>query len=167
MDLAARIAGLIEPTLTDMGFVLVRVRIMGGNTPTLQVMAERPSGTMNIDDCTELSRALSAYLDVEDPIEGEYNLEVSSPGIDRPLTRLSDFSRFSGLEARVELAPGAEGQRRFKGRLGGVEAGDVVLTDEAGEHRLPYAAIARAKLVLNDELIKEPPRPVLMDPPIQ
>ena len=106
MELTRRIADLIEPTLNDMGFVLVRVMLTGGHVPTLQIMAERPDGTMNIDDCTELSRALSAYLDVEDPIEGEYNLEVSSPGIDRPLVRLADFSRFAGLEARVELAPG-------------------------------------------------------------
>ena len=167
MELTRRIADLIEPTLTDMGFVLVRVHLTGGHVPTLQIMAERPDGTMNIDDCTELSRALSAHLDVEDPIEGEYNLEVSSPGIDRPLVRLSDFARFSGLEARVELAPGREGQRRFKGRLGGIEGDDILITDETGEHRLPYTAIARAKLVLTDELINEPPRPVLMDQALQ
>jgi len=165
MDLATRIAEMIEPTVTDMGFALVRVRLMGGNTPILQIMAERPDGTMTIEGCEELSRALSAYLDVEDPIDGEYNLEVSSPGIDRPLTRLSDFTRFQGLEAKVELNAGHEGQRRFRGRLRGVEGSDILLDAEDGEHRLPWHAVHQAKLVLNDELINEPPRPVLADQP--
>jgi ribosome maturation factor RimP len=167
MDLSTRIAELIEPTVSDMGFELVRVRLMGGDTPTLQIMAERPDGTMTIEGCEELSRALSAYLDVEDPIDGEYNLEVSSPGIDRPLTRFGDFTRFAGLEVKVELAPGHEGQRRFRGRLKGVDGNDILLEAEDGEHRFPYSAISQAKLVLNDELIKEPPRPVIKDQPVQ
>jgi ribosome maturation factor RimP len=165
MDITARIPEMIEPTVADMGFELVRVRLMGGDTPILQIMAERPDGTMTIEGCEELSRALSAFLDVEDPIDGEYNLEVSSPGIDRPLTRLGDFTRFQGLEAKVELNPGHEGQRRFRGRLKGVDGNDILLDAEDGEHRFPWSAVHQAKLVLNDELIKEPPRPVLRDQP--
>jgi len=167
MDLAARITELIEPTVSGMGYELVRVRLMGGNTPTLQIMAERPDGTMTIEGCEELSRAISAHLDVEDPIAGEYNLEVSSPGIDRPLTRFGDFIRFAGLEAKVELTPGHDGQRRFRGRLKGVDGSDILLEAEDGEHRLPWSAVHQAKLVLTDELINEPPRPVVHDQPIQ
>jgi ribosome maturation factor RimP len=161
MELLARIASLIEPTVADMGLSLVRVRLLSGQPPTLQIMAERLDGTMNIDDCTELSRALSALLDVEDPIDGEYNLEVSSPGIDRPLVRLSDFVRFQGLEAKIETDGRDNGRKRFRGRLMGVEERTVLLEGEDGPHRLAYDAITGAKLVLNDELINEPPRPVV------
>jgi len=147
---------LIEPVVEAAGFRLVRVRIMGGKTKTLQIMAERPDGTMNVDDCAELSHALSEFLDAEDPIEGDYNLEVSSPGIDRPLTRITDYARWSGHEAKLELhAPDATGRKRFKGTLLGLEGNDVVL--ETGDERLaiPFGAIADAKLVLTDKLIQE------------
>ncbi len=148
---------LIEPTLNELGFELVRARFLGSaDKRTLQVMAEPldRTRTMTVDDCAEMSRAISAVLDVADPVSGHYLLEVSSPGIDRPLTRLKDFERFEGFEARVELDAPIEGQRRFKGRLLGVEGGDVLL-DEAGvERRLPFADVHKAKLVVTDDLLK-------------
>ncbi|MCB1883830.1 MAG: ribosome maturation factor RimP [Geminicoccaceae bacterium] len=158
---------LIEPTLNDLGFGLVLVRVLGsGNKRTLQVMAEpRDAGaSMTVDDCARISRAVSAVLDVADPIAGHYLLEVSSPGIDRPLVRPEDFRRFSGFEARLELDEPVEGQRRFRGRLLGVEEGEgggAVLLDaalvEGGERetkRLPFAAIRKARLVVTDDLLK-------------
>lgn len=152
----ARIAALIEPTIAGLGFALVRVRMSGGRRPVLQVMAERPeTGQMTVDDCTTLSRALSALLDVEDPIAGEYLLEVSSPGIDRPLVKAEDFGRFAGQVARVETARPLDGRRKFTGRLIGLTAeGDAVRIEVEGAARdLPLADIAAAKLVLTDELI--------------
>src|ERR1700744_2732612 len=118
---------ILTPAIEAAGYRLVRLRLMGGKTKTLQIMAERPDGSMNVDDCAELSRALSDFLDKEDPIEGEYLLEVSSPGIDRPLTRITDFARWSGHEAKIELgAPDATGRRRFKGTLLGLDGNDVL-----------------------------------------
>jgi len=147
---------MIAPVVEAAGFRLVRLRLMGGKTKTLQVMAERPDGSMNVDDCAELSRALSAFLDEEDPIDGEYNLEVSSPGIDRPLTLLSDFVRWAGHEAKIELsAPDASGRRRFKGLLLGLDGTDVAIEAEGSRHSFPFAGIAEAKLVLTDKLIEE------------
>ncbi|HXV23398.1 MAG TPA: ribosome maturation factor RimP [Alphaproteobacteria bacterium] len=149
-----RIAELVEPTVEAMGYGLVRVLISPGRVPRLQVMVERQDqGPLSLDDCTEVSRALSAVLDVEDPIEGAYTLEVSSPGIDRPLTRRADFERFAGLEALVELAEPIEGQRRFKGRLLGVVGDEIRMSGLEREVRLPIGRIRRAKLVLNDELL--------------
>jgi ribosome maturation factor RimP len=134
----------------------VRLRLMGGKTKTLQIMAERPDGTMNIDDCAELSHALSEFLEAEDPIEGEYNLEVSSPGIDRPLTRITDFARWAGHEAKVELtAPDASGRKRFKGLLLGLDGNDIVAEVDGERKNFPFASIAEAKLVLTDKLIQE------------
>jgi ribosome maturation factor RimP len=155
LDGNTRIARLIAPPLEAMGFDLVRVRFGGGRRPVLQIMAERPDGTMTVEDCAEVSRAVSAVLDVEDPIPGEYLLEVSSPGIDRPLTRLADFERFKGFEAKVELALPMDGRKRFRGRLDGLTADEEVrLADtEGGNVLLPFHAIADAKLVLTDELI--------------
>lgn len=119
-------------------------------------MAERPDGTMNVDDCAALSRALSEFLDAEDPIDGEYVLEVSSPGIDRPLTRITDYARWSGHEARIELAaPDATGRKRFKGLLLGLDGNDVVVDVEGERLSFPFRAIAEAKLVLTDKLIEE------------
>ncbi|MBX7249857.1 MAG: ribosome maturation factor RimP [Caulobacteraceae bacterium] len=148
---------LLEPVAQAEGFEIVRLRLMGGNTRRLQIMAERPvDHDIGIDECARLSRALSAVLDAADPISGEYALEVSSPGIDRPLTRLEDFETFEGLEARIELDRLAEGRKRFKGELAGVDGDNVCLNLEGEEETLllPFAWIAEAKLVLNDQLMK-------------
>lgn len=150
-----RLAAIVRPTIEGMGFELVRLRLMGGNRVTLQIMAERPDGTMEVDDCAELSRQLSAVLDVEDPIEREYTLEVSSPGIDRPLTRLEDFDRWEGYEARVETAEPIEGRRRFKGVLAGVEDDEVLIDVDEGTIGLKFDWLSDAKLVLTDELVAE------------
>lgn len=150
-----RIAAIIEPTVTGMGFELVRLRLMGGRSITLQIMAERPDGTMEVEDCARLSRAVSAVLDVEDPIDREFTLEVSSPGIDRPLTRLADFAKWEGHEARVETAEAIDGRKRFKGILSGVEGEDVLLEIEEGVIGLNFDWLSDAKLVLTDELIAE------------
>lgn len=150
-----RIADLIAPTVEGLGFELVRVRLMGGRRITLQVMAERPDGRMEIDDCADLSRALSALLDVEDPIEREYALEVSSPGIDRPLTRLEDFDRWKGWTAKLETDELINGRKRYAGELQGLSGDEVLLTLESGEAaQIPFSALADAKLVLTDALIE-------------
>jgi ribosome maturation factor RimP len=149
-----RIAELIEPSLEGMGYALVRVQHSGGKHPTLQVRAERRDGApMTVDDCAEISRNISAILDVNDPIASAYSLEVSSPGIDRPLVRAEDYDRFCGYEARLELRQGINGQKKFKGRLLGRAGGQVRLATERGEVELPLADIHKAKLVLTEELI--------------
>ncbi len=155
MSFQERLVELIAPTLEQMGYDLVRVQMSGKQRPTLQIMAERKDGVnMTVDDCADISRAVSAVLDVEDPIQGAYNLEVSSPGIDRPLTRPQDFARWAGFEARVEMAVPVEGRKRFKGRLIGIDdAGVVRLQAEDGEFALPFADMQKAKLVLTDELV--------------
>ena len=155
MDRVKAIDRLIAPTLAGMGYALVRARLSGGGRRTLQVMAERSDGaTMKVADCAEISRALSALLDVEDPIEGAYDLEVSSPGIDRPLVRLEDFARFAGFDAKIETARPIDGRKRFSGRLDGVNAGRVHIDLGDGTvAALPYEDIREAKLVLTDELI--------------
>lgn len=150
-----RLADIITPVVEGMGLELVRIRLMGGDTATLQIMAERPDGTMEVDDCANLSRALSAHLDVEDPIESEYNLEVSSPGIDRPLTRLQDFDRWAGWKAKIETVTKIDGRGRFKGELRGVEDGEVLIEITEGVIGLNFDMIADAKLVMTDELIAE------------
>ena len=149
---------LIDPVAEAAGYAVVRLRLMGGSeTRRLQIMAERPSdGDMNVEDCARLSRALSAVLDPADPISGEYTLEVSSPGVDRPLTRLADFATYEGYEVRLELDRLAEGRKRFRGQLAGVE-GDQVGVDLEGEEAtamVPFAWILEAKLVLTDQLMK-------------
>jgi ribosome maturation factor RimP len=150
-----RLAGIVEPTVTGLGFDLVRIRLMGGRRPVLQIMAERPDGGIEVEDCARISRAVSAVLDVADPIGGEYTLEVSSPGIDRPLTRLKDFERWDGYEARVETSEPIDGRRRFKGMLEGVADGEVLLAIAEGTIGLDFGLIADAKLVLTDALIAE------------
>ena len=154
----ARIAGIIAPVIEDMGFELVRVRLMGGDHKTLQVMAERPGGGIDVDECAEISNALSAVLDVEDPISDPYALEVSSPGIDRPLTRLKDFDAYEGYEARVETAELIDGRKRFRGVLAGIEGDEVLVNiQQDGEDvtvGLKFDWLADAKLVLTDDLIK-------------
>src|SRR5690242_2592181 len=128
---------------------------MGGRRKTLQVMAERADGTMNVEDCAQLSRALSAFLEREDPIEGEYVLEVSSPGIDRPLTRLADFARWAGHEAKIELTPPVDGRKRFRATLLRLDGTEVVIQAQGARHQLPFRQVAEAKLVLTDKLIAE------------
>jgi ribosome maturation factor RimP len=152
-----RLLELLDPVAEAAGYGIVRLRLMGGGVRRLQIMAERPDGHMEIEDCAVLSRALSEVLDAADPVSGEYTLEVSSPGIDRPLTRLQDFETYEGLEARIELDRLAEGRKRFKGRLAGVEGQDVLVDlEDEPDHttHLPIAWIADAKLVLNDELMQ-------------
>ena len=148
---------LLDPVAEAAGYGIVRLRLMGGAVRRLQIMAERPDGGMEIEDCAVLSRAFSDVLDVADPVSGEYTLEVSSPGIDRPLTRLQDFATYEGLEARIELDRLVEGRRRFKGRLAGVEGQDVLI-DLEGEAdvtaQAPFAWISEAKLVLTDQLMQ-------------
>jgi len=134
----------------------VRLRLIGGNQKTLQIMAERADGHMDVEDCAKLSRALSEFLDAEDPIEGDYVLEVSSPGIDRPLTRITDFARWAGHEAKLELvAPDATGRKRFTGLLLGLDGNNVVLDLAGARTQFAFGNIAEAKLVLTDKLIEE------------
>ncbi len=151
--IAAKIRAMIEPSVEAMGFDLVRVRYITTSRRTLQLMAERADGSMTVEDCAELSRAVSAILDVEDPIKGEYNLEVSSPGIDRPLVREADFVKYAGFEAKIETATPLSGQRRFRGAIVGFEDGHVVLDAPQGRVNLPFDNIEQAKLVLTDALI--------------
>lgn len=146
----------IVPAVEAAGYRLVRLRLMAGSRKTLQVMAERADGQMDVEDCARLSRALSAVLEREDPFDGEYALEVSSPGIDRPLTRLPDFARWSGHEAKIELiAPDATGRKRFRGLLLGLDGNDIVIEADGKRLAFPHAGIAEAKLVLSDKLIEE------------
>jgi ribosome maturation factor RimP len=150
-----KLAKIVQPSIEGLGYELVRLRLMAGKKVTLQIMAERPDGTMEVEDCAELSRNLSAILDVEDPISGEYSLEVSSPGIDRPLTRLSDFDRWEGYEAKLETDELIEGRKRFKGILAGVDGDEVLIEIEEGTIGLQFDWLADAKLVLTDDLITE------------
>lgn len=152
-----KIERAIAPMAQTMGYDLVRVSLIGAGSsrPTLQIMAERPDGTMLIDDCSRLSQAVSALLDVENLIDEAYNLEVSSPGIDRPLTRLKDFARYAGFEARIEMHSPVNGQRKFKGIVRGVD-GETVLfeTEQGAVVHLPFGEVDKAKLLLTDELIR-------------
>ncbi|MEO0566243.1 MAG: ribosome maturation factor RimP [Pseudomonadota bacterium] len=150
-----RLAEILTPVIEDMGFELVRLRLMGGKTATLQIMAERPDGGIEVDECADISTAVSATLDVEDPITDAYNLEVSSPGIDRPLTRLKDFEDFEGHEAKLETSELIDGRKRFKGMLAGIEDDEVLVNVEEGTIGLKFDWLSEAKLVLTDELIKE------------
>jgi ribosome maturation factor RimP len=157
---AARVAALVAPVLAGLGYRLVRVRISGAAGCTVQVMAERPDGTMTIEDCEAASRALSPVLDVADPIEGAYRLEISSPGIDRPLVRRSDFDRYAGHIAQVEMQVPIEGRRRFRGELAGTdgECARIRCTDgsaESSEILLRIDDMMEAKLVLTDALVAE------------
>lgn len=150
-----RLAEIITPVIEGMGYELVRVRLMGGKTKTLQIMADKPDGGIEVDDCAEISTAVSATLDVEDPVEDAYTLEVSSPGIDRPLTRLKDFKAWTGYEAKIETAEMIDGRRRFRGVLAGVEEGEVLLEISEGTIGLQFDWLSDAKLVLTDELIRD------------
>jgi ribosome maturation factor RimP len=149
-----RIERVIEPAINAMGYSLVRVQLTGGGGAVLQVMVERSDGAaIGLDDCAEISRTVSALLDVEDPIAHAYTLEVSSPGIDRPLVKERDFERFAGLEARIETKRPISGRKRFRGRLRGVIEGRVRIETEEGVAEVPLSDIQRAKLVLTDELL--------------
>ncbi|NNE80537.1 MAG: ribosome maturation factor RimP [Silicimonas sp.] len=150
-----RLAEVITPVIEDLGFELVRVRLMSGKSKTLQVMAERPEGGIEVDDCAAISTAISATLDVEDPISDAYTLEVSSPGIDRPLTRLKDFATWEGHEAKLETSEMIEGRKRFKGVLAGIEGDEVLIEIEEGTIGLKFDWLSDAKLVLTDELIRD------------
>ena len=158
--LAAEIAALAEPVLAELGFRLVRVVVSGRNGVTVQIMAERPEGTITVEECAEISRRLSPVLDVHDPIRGQYTLEVSSPGIDRPLVRPSDFEAWAGYEAKIEMKEPISGRKRFRGVLEGIEGDEVrieVELDQLGRQviGLPLGLIGEARLVLTDELIRE------------
>jgi len=164
---------ILEPAIEAAGYRLVRLRLMGGKTKTLQIMAERPDGTMNVEDCAKLSHALLEFIEREEPLEGDYELEISSPGIDRPLTRLMDFSRWAGHEAKLELVapiesvgaagsgsvsasdPQNKGRKRFRGTLLGLEGNDVVIETQGQRVSFPFRSVAEAKLVLTDKLIQE------------
>jgi ribosome maturation factor RimP len=180
MEAIARIGEMIEPSVAAMGYELVRVQLSGGQRPVLQIMAERTDGSpMTVEDCADISNAVSALLDVEDPLPDAYTLEVSSPGIDRPLTRLKDYSRFAGFEARLETLLPLDGRKRFRGVLLGVAGDDVRLrvtekpakaekpvrkskavaaaeSAAAGpvEINVPFALITKARLELTDELLQ-------------
>lgn len=157
----ARIAAIVAPVAEDMGFRLVRARLYDNSGMTLQIMAERPDGTMTVSDCESLSRALSPVLDVEDPVVQAYSLEVSSPGIDRPLVRRSDFEIWAGHVTKLETASLVNGRKRFKGKILKVDETSLHLRredapkDEEQEYSIPLQAIASARLVLTDDLIRE------------
>lgn len=154
-----RLADIVQPVIEGLGFELVRIRLMGGATRILQIMADKPEGGIEVSHCGDISTAVSAVLDVEDPIEENYVLEVSSPGIDRPLTRLKDFEMWKGWEARVETTELIDGRRRFKGTLGGVEGDEVLIELDEGKEPviigLQFDWLSDAKLILTDELISE------------
>ena len=158
--LAAEFAQIVEPVLEGLGFRLVRVLVSGNVERIVQIMAEKPAGSINVDDCETISKNLSPVLDVADPLSGKYRLEVSSPGIDRPLVRPSDFEDWSGHEAKIETKEPVDGRKRFKGMLEGFEDGEVRIAAEAGSLGIqhlgfPVNLIADAKLVLTDDLIRE------------
>ena len=150
-----RIAEIITPVIEDMGFEVVRVRLMTGKESTLQIMVQRPDGTIEVDQCAQISTAISAVLDVEDPIVDVYTLEVSSPGIDRPLTRLKDFDQWKGFEAKIETEELIDGRRRFKGELAGIDGDEVLIDIDEGTIGLKFAWLSDAKLVLTDDLIRD------------
>src|SRR5262249_19369550 len=152
-----KVAEIIEPSLASMGYNLVLVRLFEGGRRTLQIMAERiDNKNMTVDDCADISRTVSALLDVEDPIKGAYHLEVSSPGIDRPLVKFGDYERFNGYEAKLETKLPINDRRRFKGRIKGTDGKNVLLATEEGVHAaIPFDLIRSAKLLLTDELLKK------------
>lgn len=150
-----RVAEIVTPVVEDMGFEVVRVRLMSGKETVLQVMVQRPDGQIEVDECGQISTALSAVLDVEDPIVDVYNLEVSSPGIDRPLTRMKDFDQWEGFEAKVETEQLIDGRRRFKGQLAGTEGDEILINIAEGTVGLKFEWLSDAKLVLTDELIRD------------
>lgn len=161
---AAEVEQLIAGPLQGLGYAIVRVLLSGDRRAKLQIMVERLDGAaITVDDCAAVSRETSAHLDVADPIHGAYVLEVSSPGIDRPLTRLDDFARFTGFEARIEMRLPVEGRRRFRGQLCGLDDEQVRLATEDGEILLPFADMIKAKLMLTEELIAAHGEPMVAE----
>ncbi len=155
MEKETRIGDILSPTLNLMGYDLVRVQISGSQQKTIQIMAERKDGTgMTVDDCADISREVSAILDVEDSLRYTYDLEVSSPGIDRPLVRPIDFERYAGFEAKIEMVAGIDGRKRFKGQLLGIERDLVKIRLDEETFELPVLDIRRAKLLLTEELLE-------------
>ena len=150
-----RLASIVLPTIEGMGYELVRLRYMGGRRPLLQIMADTPSNAIEVEDCAKISKAVSAILDVEDPIEGEYSLEVSSPGIDRPLTRLKDFETWEGYEVKLQTAELIDGRKNFRGILQGVQDGEILIEISEGTIGLQFDWLTEAKLVLTEALIAE------------
>jgi len=157
MDIITKIRQIIEPTATDKGFEIVRLLFQGDDANrTLQIMVEKIDRTgMQIDDCEKLSKTFSALLDVEDPITSRYMLEVTSPGIDRPLVRLNDYERFKGYEAKLETLTPIEGRKRFRGKIVGIQEDNVVFLFEEKEMQIPFSQVSKAKLVLTDELVAQ------------
>ena len=149
-----RLLKILNHMIEGLGYEVVRLRLMSGNTTTLQIMAQKPDGTMEVDGCAEISTAVSALMDVEDPIIEAYTLEVSSPGIDRPLTRLKDFDQWVGYVAKIETEQLIDGRRRFKGELAGTDGDEVLITIDEGTIGLKFDWLADAKLILTDDLIR-------------
>lgn len=153
-SLMQRIEEIIAPTIQDMGYQVVRIQMQGDRHPTLQIMAERlDRKMMNVDDCADISNAISPLLDVHDPIEDEYSLEISSPGVDRPLVRREDYERFAGFEAKIEMADLIDGRKRFTGRVAGLVDDTVQILVDGETQDLPFEDIVKAKLVLTDDLL--------------
>ena len=154
MELEQLVQNLIEPGIEAMGYRLVKINYFGGNQPRLQIMAERQDGKhFSVSDCADVSRNVSAVLDVDDPIAGAYALEVSSPGIDRPLVREEDFEKYTGFQIKAQTGQSIEGRKRFKGRLKGIREGIVSIEMDNTVFKLPYQDIHKAKLLLTDDLI--------------
>ena len=155
METETRIGDILSPTLNLMGYDLVRVQISGSQPKTMQIMAERIDGVgMTVDDCADISREVSAILDVEDPLREAYDLEVSSPGIDRPLVRPLDFDRYAGFDAKIEMVAAIDGRKKFKGQLLGIEQDLVKIRLDEETFKLPVSDIRRAKLLLTEELLE-------------
>ena len=154
-EIEKKISAIISPTIETLGYELVRIRLVPGETSTLQIMADRKSGEIDVEDCSIISRDISVLLDVEDPINDAYILEVSSPGIDRPLTRLKDFSNWQGYEVKLETYELLNGQRRFKGEIYNIEKDNITLANNGKFIELSFELISEAKLILTDNLIKD------------
>ena len=154
-EIEKKISAIISPTIETLGYELVRIRLVPGETSTLQIMADRKSGEIDVEDCSIISRDISVLLDVEDPINDAYILEVSSPGIDRPLTRLKDFSNWQGYEVKLETYELINGQRRFKGEIYNIEKDNITLVNNGKFTELSFKLISEAKLILTDNLIKD------------
>ena len=154
-EIEKKISTIISPTIETLGYELVRIRLVPGETSTLQIMADRKSGEIDVEDCSIISRDISVLLDVEDPINDAYILEVSSPGIDRPLTRLKDFSNWQGYEVKLETYELINGQRRFKGEIYNIEKDNITLANNGKFTELSFKLISEAKLILTDNLIKD------------
>lgn len=155
--LTDKIAEIIEPTIEGLGYELVRVQLFSspkGQASTLQIMAEKEDGTMTVDGCAKISREISTLLDVEDPIESEYVLEVSSPGLDRPLTRLKDFVNYAGYEAKIELVKAVDNRKRYRGILLGTEENLILIKVDGENYQIDFSDVLKAKLVMTDELMK-------------